>query len=221
MAYADINTRPSPTSLGGAFIINGLMIAGIIFAGPEISGIVKQRPTLIDFINPKLPPEPTIDKPKPTAEPDPATIAERIKTPPAAPSGAKSDNGTLTETALGTDDTEVIFPSGDGTLFKDPPLLVEPVIKVASINPRYRGEFQPDYPPGLIRQKIEGSVTLRVLIGVDGRVKAAEPVRFDDEDLLKVTSAHALRKWRFVPASRDGVAFESWREMTVRFEIPD
>jgi protein TonB len=219
MAYADIKTRPSPISLGGAFIINGVLIAGIIFAGPEISGIVADKPTIIDFINPSPPPEPTTLKPRPKVEPDSGTIAERIKTPPAPPSGAQGDNGTLTETALGTEGTGAIFPPGGGTLIKDPPL-VEPVFKTAMINPRYRGEFQPEYPPGLVRQEIEGSVTLRVLIGVDGRVKTVEPLRFDDEDFLKVTRAQALRKWRFLPATRDGVAVESWREMTVRFEIP-
>jgi periplasmic protein TonB len=88
------------------------------------------------------------------------------------------------------------------------------------IHPKYRDALQPEYPPGLIRQEIEGSVTLRVLVGTDGRVKAIEPLRFDDAELLKATQAHALRKWRFLPATRDGAPVESWREMTVRFEIP-
>jgi protein TonB len=30
---------------------------------------------------------------------------------------------------------------------------------------------------------------------------------------------HAKRAWRFTPATRDGVAIESWREVPVRFEL--
>ena len=90
----------------------------------------------------------------------------------------------------------------------------------AKFDPRYATSLQPGYPPGAMRQNLEGSVTLRVLIGADGRVKAVEPVRFSDDAFLKATREHALRKWRFTPATRDGAPIESWREMTVRFEMP-
>ena len=57
MAYADIRTRPSPASLGGALFINGLMVLGIIFAAPHVADKVADSPTLIDFI-PQPPPKP-------------------------------------------------------------------------------------------------------------------------------------------------------------------
>ena len=34
-------------------------------------------------------------------------------------------------------------------------------------------------------------------------------------------SSQAVSKWRFLPATRDGEAIESWREMTVRFQLPE
>lgn len=214
MAYADIKTRPSPVSLGSAFMINGLLITGIIFAAPNIVDDPADVPTTIEFIaSPK--PETMIEKQK--VKPDPGSIAKRLTQPPTPPLGPKSDNDAAAETGL----IEVPpLPAGGGTIFENPPILIEPVFKGAVIHPQYRGNLQPEYPPGLIRQEIEGSVTLRVLVGTDGRVKAIEPVRFDDEDFLKVTRVQALRKWRFLPATRDGTPVESWREMTVRFQIP-
>lgn len=110
--------------------------------------------------------------------------------------------------------------TGGGTISTLSPVH-NPVLTSAKINPRYANDLQPIYPPGLIRQEIEGSVTVRVLVGIDGRVKAVEPLRFDDDAFVRATRDQALRKWRFLPATRDGAPFESWREMTVRYEMPD
>jgi periplasmic protein TonB len=219
MAYTDTKTRPNPASLGGAFFINGLMIAGIIFAAPHITGDAPDAPTMIEFINPAPPkPDPVIERPKP--DPNPGVIAKRLIQLPTPPLGAKSDNDVSVETGLLPQPPLPPLPPGGGTIVENPPARVEPVFKSATIHPRYRDELQPEYPPGLIRQEIEGSVTLRVLVGTDGRVKSIEPIRFDDEDFLKATRVQALRKWRFLPATRDGTPVESWREMTVRFQIP-
>jgi periplasmic protein TonB len=220
MAYTDQKARPSPMSLGSAFIVNGLMIAGIIFAAPNIIGDPTDTPTIVEIITPPPPkPDPVIEKRQP--KPDPGTIAKRPTQPPTPPLAAKSENDAAVETGLFPTQPFPPLPPGEGIVIEPLPIRVEPVFKGAAIHPRYRDALQPEYPPGLIRQGLEGSVTLRVLIGIDGRVKAVEPLRFDDAGFLKVTREQALRKWRFLPATRDGAPVESWREMTVRFQIPD
>ena len=70
----------------------------------------------------------------------------------------------------------------------------------------------------MIRAEMEGFATVRVLIGTDGRVKQVEA---SDTAFLDATRKQALSKWRFLPATRDGEPVESWREMTVRFQLPD
>ena len=82
-----------------------------------------------------------------------------------------------------------------------------------------RAPFQPSYPSRLARQDIEGVAVVRVLIGSDGRVKAVEQVSATDPEFFEATRTQAMRHWRFKPATRDGVAVESWRTMTVRFEL--
>ncbi|OHT17736.1 Gram-negative bacterial tonB protein [Sphingomonas haloaromaticamans] len=71
----------------------------------------------------------------------------------------------------------------------------------------------------MARQEIEGVVVVRVLIGADGRVKAVEQVSTTDPAFFEATKRQALRAWRFRPATRDGVAVESWRTMRVKFEM--
>jgi periplasmic protein TonB len=46
-------------------------------------------------------------------------------------------------------------------------------------------------------------------------------LRADRPDFFDTTRDQALRKWRFTPATEDGTPVESWREMTVKFEMPE
>lgn len=98
----------------------------------------------------------------------------------------------------------------------DPPI---PVLSDAAPDARYVGDFQPPYPPQLLRTGVEGKAVVRVLIGTDGRVKQVAIVSADDPLFADASERQALRRWRFKPATRDGVPVESWRQMTVRFEI--
>lgn len=100
----------------------------------------------------------------------------------------------------------------------DPPVPV-PVLTEAAPDQRYAANFQPPYPPAMARQEIEGAVVVRVLIGADGRVKAVQQVSAADPSFYTATERQALRYWRFRPATRDGIAVESWRTMTVRFRM--
>jgi periplasmic protein TonB len=47
-----------------------------------------------------------------------------------------------------------------------------------------------------------------------------EPIRFDEDAFLAATRKQALSSWRFLPATQDGEPVESWKEMTVRFQMP-
>ena len=178
--------------------------------------VIRRSASLI-FFKPLPEPTPAIDQPKP----DNGAVSKPIVVPPTGPTEVASENKLNVESGDFVLPPLPPLPAGNGAgIVDEPPIRTESVFKVATVNPRFRAALQPKYPPGLIRQEVEGAVTVRVLVGSDGRVKAVEPVRFDDEGFLKVTREQALRKWRFLPATRDGTPFESWREMTVRFEIP-
>jgi len=94
-----------------------------------------------------------------------------------------------------------------------------PITVGAEQDSRYAGDFQPPYPPQLLRTGVEGKAVVKVLIGTDGRVKQVVIVSADDPLFADASERQALRRWRFRPATRDGVPIESWKQMTVRFEI--
>ena len=79
--------------------------------------------------------------------------------------------------------------------------------------------LQPPYPAVEERNEVEGSVTVRVLIGTDGRVKGVEKVRAANDAFFRATERQALRHWRFKPATVDGKPVESSQVMTVHFQL--
>lgn len=111
--------------------------------------------------------------------------------------------------------------SGTGPTIIDPPPVAPPAPKfvLAELDGRFAGVFQPDYPASEQRREIEGVAKVKVLIGTDGRVKAVELVSTDSPGFFEETKRRALSKWRFKPATRGGVPEESWKVMTVRFQI--
>ena len=83
-----------------------------------------------------------------------------------------------------------VFRSGDGAT---PPRLLE--------------ETRPRYTPDAMRAKIQGSVVMQAVVRPDGtvgevRVTRSLDRRFGQDD----EAVSALKKWRFRPGSKDGVA---------------
>ena len=152
------------------------------------------------------------EDPIPPIDPPPTPTGETKAEPTPVPTGPVIDIG--------------IAP---GPVVFDPPVIdpgpiplpqpQEPVFRRATMDPKAFGRFQPPYPSAMVRAGIEGSVTVKVLIGPDGRVRAVELVSTTNPAFFDTTRDHALRAWRFQPATRDGIATESWRTMTVRFRL--
>lgn len=212
MAYLEKGSaRPGAASMIGALAINGAMIAAIIYSVPDI--LPQPAWKILDTYWVK--PNPIPQKPSERENPVVKPAGKSSFVPPVVPADEKSELPKLTGTPDGTE------LSGGVDIPQLPPLVNNPVFKGAQVNPRYTGALQPAYPPGMVREDREGVVTVRVLIGIDGRVKALEALKADAPAFLEATRKQALSKWRFLPATRDGEPVESWREMTVRFELPD
>ena len=79
--------------------------------------------------------------------------------------------------------------------------------------------LQPRYPAAMIRREVEGSVTVRVRVNEQGRVTQVQKVSAVHDDLFEATRRHALRRWRFLPATRNGSPIASWKEVAIEFRI--
>jgi protein TonB len=218
--YAEHRYAPQQSravSFGAAFAINGALIAGLILAAPEITP--KPEPTVLKTENIPLelaPPEKPKEQPKiePEARRDPPIYV------PDTPIRTETDNSirTTNEPPLPPlPPYQPPAPTGD-PIVAEPPAPMPPLIG-AEQDGRFARDFQPGYPSIELRAQRDGVVRIKVLIGTDGRVKAAQSVSATSDAFFDATRRQALSKWRFKPATRGGVPQESWKTLTVRFEL--
>jgi protein TonB len=217
--YANQRYQPPQSrgfSFGAALAINAAIIAGLIYSAPNI---IPHVPPIFEGRN--IPIDPT---PPPEPEPQPKPVKRVIAQAP-LPTAPKPiietrTNDTLRTTDVIPDDRPIIEPrkEADKPVIADPPRLLPPLMG-AEQDPRFARDFQPEYPSSELRAQRDGQVRVRILIDVDGRVKAVEQVSATSTAFFEVTKRQALGKWRFKPASRGGVPEESWKVMNVRFEL--
>lgn len=205
--------KRSPVSLGAAIAINGAVVGALLLANPTF---VKEKIKVIEAINIPLvtPPPDPIDPPKPVEQ----KVAQQ----------AQRETPTVSDIPIAPTGSDFKFPLVDPPLNPgtgdlgvtrtiDPPHT--PVFVGSQIHPRYRDALQPPYPPGMIRAEKEGVVVVRVLVGADGRVKEVQKIEAADDAFFRATVDQAMKRWRFVPATSDGQPVESWRTMTLRFNL--
>lgn len=209
-----------PGSMSLALGSVALIVVGLSFTAPHFT----RRPDS-PFIGRNIPLDPP-PKPKPVDE------KRVLRQQPALPT-PRHENPDITHPPVPTNPTE-------GSIFRtDPPPVVGeldgigagagvrtepvhvPVLIGARLDQHYAASFQPVYPPDERRAEREGHVVVKVLIGVDGRVKQVERVSAASDSFFAVTRDRALGKWRFTPATRDGVPVESWQTMNVSFVLHD
>ncbi len=205
--------------------IHALVIGALVLMPPSVVEVIKDNPLKTVFV----------PLPKPSPLPTPEIVDDAQKLPVKSnkvfvpdPSidvnrgGVDVDTGTkmvdnLTKDA-GTGGTVINSGNGDGVDLTPKPV-PEVVFVAPRLDQRYASNFQPDYPPSLIRQEQEGSVKIRVLVGPNGRVIRAEKLDASHELFWKATDRKARSSWRFLPATEDGKPVEGWFTISVKFTL--
>jgi TonB family protein len=92
----------------------------------------------------------------------------------------------------------------------------------SSAHADYGNNPPPVYPAIARRHEQQGTVTIRVLVGIDGIVQRAEIAESSGFDVLDDAAIETVRRrWRFVPARRAGLAIESWVLVPIRFALKE
>ena len=83
----------------------------------------------------------------------------------------------------------------------------------------YGSRTQVAYPIEALRNREQGTVVLSVLVGADGSVLGVEIERSSGSRSLDRAAREAVAKWRFHPATRNGVAHSAWASVPVTFNL--
>lgn len=207
-----------PGSMALALGLTVAPIAGLIMS-LQMKHVLDVEKTFIGYPVKETPPPPP-DRPLPKPE-NKTPPNEKIYTPPVR------DVVVPPQTPIDlTSEFPPLPPMGkeigkapDGPPLTPPVVIPKPVMVDAFIDPRYQNLLQPPYPPEEQRAGNSGRVVLRVLIGTDGRVKQVEKVSAASDAFFAAAQRQAMGKWRFKPATKDGVPIEQWKTMSLRFVL--
>jgi TonB family protein len=136
--------------------------------------------------------------------------------PAGSPGLSQSSAGTTTRTP------SVVAPSssGAGTVvpLSDASGSPGPALANGDLQP---GELihkvEPVYPPEALTQKVEGTVKILAVIGMDGTVETAQPL--SGPPVLVPAALDAVRQWRYSPTLLRGQPIESQRQISIAFQI--
>lgn len=73
------------------------------------------------------------------------------------------------------------------------------------------------YPPAALASRIEGTVTLRATIGVNGEVTHVQPL--SGPPALVSAAVDAVRQWRYKPTMLDGQPVETQEDIAIAFRL--
>lgn len=79
-----------------------------------------------------------------------------------------------------------------------------------------------DYPAAAIRAEQQGTVRIRFVVGADGRASACEVAESSGSAALDSASCQlTVRRFRFRPATRDGVPVQSMATRSITWRLPE
>jgi protein TonB len=215
MSYASETKRASPAGMGAAILINGSIILAVALSPLVVEPPKPRDPFAGRSIELTPPPKPKEEKKQEARKLPPIFMPKPLnnfvdKKTPVTTTNEEQETATVIDGGGGDDMTEIVRD-----VIKPP----TPIFKAALRDPKFAKSFQPDYPVGMLQREVEGTVTIRVLIGVDGRVRQVQILNASTPDFAKATERQALKAWRFKPATRGTEAVEDWQTLTVRFDI--
>lgn len=187
------------------------VIASLITPEPE--------PVTLPEPMPLAPPEPVVQpkpvpkpQPKPQPKPKPQPLPKAVTDPNPAPATA----------LVGTLDPEPAAPSDPAPAPAATPTAqasTGPTLVQPSSSASYLNNPRPGYPSISRRMGEQGKVMLRVFVSAQGLPEQIEIQQSSGFDRLDKAAVDAVRRWKFVPGSRNGVAEAMWNIVPINFVL--
>lgn len=169
---------------------------------PDEARIAQRRfvaeSTRIETVPP--PDENAISPPRPVAVARAAMVEQGLP----SPSASARVLPRLAPAAVETPASAASLPQSPGSQAAQPPELL--------------ANLPPSYPAEAVRKGWQGTVVLRVVVRPDGQAGEVTVFSSSGYPVLDAAAVHAVRRWRFRPALRDGVPIEMAIKAPIRFE---
>lgn len=223
--------EPPGPLINRTFIVTGVVVAFHVIALWLLqTGLLRRTVEMIvpaqvlaEFIEPPRP----RDEPAPPPPPEPKPQLKPPVIAPAPQPVAMADRAPAPNAPVGTIEPPAPLPPVTAVVAPAPPAPVAtpsappapPRIELPSSDADYLQNPKPPYPPVSKRLNEQGTVIMRVLIGVDGLPQKAELRKSSGFDRLDQSAAATVMKWRYVPGKRAGIAEAMWFNVPINFVL--
>jgi protein TonB len=161
-------------------------------------------------------------------------IFDRIKPPDPPPVPVPVTTPRLPSTAVATPHRIDVPPAAEQVVVEDGALPAEPVVETASeavpslerstplpgVRLEYLQAPAPAYPRDALREGIQGTVMLQVLVDIDGRPLDVQIQHSSGNRLLdNAARRQVLERWMFRPAMKDGHAVQAIGLVPIAFNL--
>ena len=184
------------------------------FITPEPEPIVMPEPM------PLAPPEPVVQpkpvpkpQPKPQPKPKPQPLPKAVASPDPAP--ATAPTGTLDPEPTAPATPTPAPTAAQASATTDAPA----AIVMPSSSAAYLNNPRPSYPAISKRMGEQGKVMLRVFVNAQGQPEQIQIQQSSGFDRLDKAAVDAVRRWKFTPGSRNGVAEAMWNIVPINFVL--
>jgi TonB family protein len=91
------------------------------------------------------------------------------------------------------------------------------ILRIRSLHRRPQTMVEPTYPADAKKAGIQGTVSLRIVIGHDGEIQEAEPI--SGPPALRSAAVTAVKQWRYEPFLLNEQPVRVETEVSVRFKL--
>jgi periplasmic protein TonB len=153
--------------------------------------------------------------------PAPPTEEKRTPPPPPKPKPKPDFQPEVLPPAIGAPVLADLTVALDSSLFAGGPARGEFIFNASDLDqpPVAVVNTAPIYPFKARQRDIQGYVTIKFLVGLDGSVSRAEVLDSRPKDLFEQALLKVVPGWKFRPGQIDGQPVPTWVEKTVRFEL--
>ncbi|TBV12305.1 energy transducer TonB [Stutzerimonas kirkiae] len=208
---------PMPLAIAGAALLMALMIAAFALVEVKQAPQEEEPPQVTRVSMVEIPPPPPPEPPPPPLpEPPPPPVAP----PPPKKSPPKPVEPPKPVPKPQPSEPPPVPAPPPPPLPEPPPPAPPPApAPKASKDAVALSQSVPVYPRQARQAKIEGQVTLELLIRPDGSVASARVLSSKPPRLFDSAALDAVKKWKFQPRTVDGVAVEQRARQTITFGL--
>lgn len=225
-AHTVATPRPDLARIGGIssaialhLIAFGLLLmpAQLPLQAPVEAGRTRFEPVIVEPLPPPPPPIPVqvVERPR-IAPPRHAPTLPRQQAVPPQHSTSLPSNAPDVAPPVIVDDGDAVAAPTRGSAMSVP----GDGAPLAGIALQYLSNPKPAYPREALREGLQGTVLLRVVVDENGRpVEVSIAGSSGHRVLDRAAREQVLRKWRFVPAMQDGRAVRAVGTVPVAFSL--